>query len=132
LRALEESNHPVGIFLEYNRQRPFAIHAVNDLLEDLGDAEAFWSIMSGSGEEVSKGRAAVTLGPDSHVRVADLDFRPQEGTAYHILLSLRSRDGRELARNIYRNPFQPQPHPEGHPNRMDHEIGMRLWWAAGK
>jgi hypothetical protein len=62
--------------------------------------------------------------------VTDLDFRPKAGATYRVLLSLRSRNGRDLARNLYRNPFDPPPHPDGHPGRMDHEIGMRLWWAS--
>jgi hypothetical protein len=45
-------------------------------------------------------------------------------------LLLRASDGRELARNVYLDPFNHPPHPEGHPGRMDPEMGMRLWWAG--
>ena len=43
LRALEESNQPVGIFLEY-QDVPRALHAVNDLSADLGDCTAEWTV----------------------------------------------------------------------------------------
>ena len=47
LRALEESNQPVGIFLEY-KDAPLAIHAVNDLPRDLGDCVAEWMVTRGN------------------------------------------------------------------------------------
>jgi hypothetical protein len=34
--------------------------------------------------------------------------------------------------NTYANPFQPQPRPKGYPDRLDAELGMRLWWAGEK
>jgi hypothetical protein len=47
-----------------------------------------------------------------------------------LLGEVRAPDGRELARNTYRDPFHHPRQPQGHPDQMDHEIGMRLWWAA--
>jgi hypothetical protein len=76
------------------------------------------------------GKTAVHLGPDSHVRVGDLTFPVTTGVAYRVALLLRAADGRELARNVYVDPFHHPPHPDGHPQRMDQELGMRLWWAG--
>ena len=129
LRALEESNAPLGIFMEY-KDSPVALHAVNDTLADLGECVAEWIVTTNSGEEVTRGKRPVLLGPDSHARVGDLSFPVQKGTVYRVVLSLRAPDGRELARNVYRDPFHNPPRPAGHPGRMDPEIGMRLWWAG--
>jgi beta-mannosidase len=131
LRALEESNGPIGIFMEY-KDAPIALHAVNDSLSDLSECTAGWTVATESGEPIARGQSQVRLGPDSHVRVGDLSFKVTPSVAYRVTLILRAADGRELARNLYRDPFQHPPHPEGHPQRMDQEIGMRLWWAGEK
>ena len=129
LRALEESNAPIGIFMEY-KDTPLALHAVNDSLVDLGDCVAEWTVATESGDEVTRGKAPVHLGPDSHARVGDLSFQVQKGLAYRVALLLRAPDGRELARNLYLDPFHHPPLPEGYSRRMDPDLGMRLWWAG--
>jgi beta-mannosidase len=129
LRALEESNRPVGIFMEY-KNAPLALHAVNDSDQDLGECRAEWTVTKGQGERVTGGQQTVHLGPDSHLRVADLAFEVHPDARYQVALVLRGSDGRVLARNLYQDPFHPPAHPQGHPDRMDHEIGMRLWWAG--
>jgi|SRR5271157_1186014 len=129
LRALEESNTPIGIFMEY-KDTPLALHAVNDSLVDLGDCVAEWTVATESGDEVTRGKVPVHLGPDSHARVGDLSFQVQKGVAYRLALRLRAPDGRELARNVYLDPFHHPRLPEGYALRMDPDIGMRLWWAG--
>jgi len=128
LRAMEESNLPVGLFMEYG-EGPIVLHAVNDLPDDLGPCEARWTVTAPDGAEIASGTAELRLGPDSHVRVCDLAFPVAQGARINVALTLAAADGRVLARNVYRDPFNPPPHPAGHPLRMDHEIGMRLWWA---
>jgi beta-mannosidase len=129
LRALEESNKPVGIFMEY-KDAPVALHAVNDSLADLGNCLAEWVVTTESGAAVTKGKAQVRLGPDSHARVGSLSFQVQKATVYRVALWLRAPDGGELARNVYIDPFHHPPLPDGYPLRMDPDIGMRLWWAG--
>ena len=129
LRALEESNRPVGIFMEY-QEAPVALHAVNDLELDLGECTAEWTVVGDDGRPVTSGHHTVHLGPDSHVRIADLAFPVHPDSRYQITLVLRGPNGRELARNLYPDPFHPPVHPQGHPGRIDHELGMRLWWAG--
>jgi beta-mannosidase len=131
LRALEESNRPVGIFMEY-KDAPVALHAVNDRDEDLGECMAEWTVTKSDGERVTAGHQTIHLGPDSHVRIADLAFEVHPDVRYQVALVLRGSDGRELARNLYRDPFHSPSHPEGHPTRIDHELGMRLWWAGAR
>jgi beta-mannosidase len=129
VRALEESNQPLGIFMEY-KDTPVALHAVNDSLADLGECTAEWTVTTNNGQDVAHGKGRVHLGPDSHARLGDLSFAVEKDVAYRVVLSLRAPDGRELARNVYLDPFHHPQRPEGHPGRMDPEIGMRLWWAG--
>lgn len=131
LRALEESNAPVGIFMEY-KDSPVALHAVNDSLEDLGDCMAEWVAATQDGHEVGSGKVPIHLGPDSHVRVGEPAFPVRKDTVYRVTLLLRAADDHVLARNVYLDPFHPQRIPEGYPQRMDPDIGMRLWWAGGE
>jgi beta-mannosidase len=131
LHALEESNAPVGIFMEYN-DGPVAIWAVNDRLDDLGECRASWVVTTDQDEEIMRWEVAIVLGPDSSVRVGDLVFTVDPGRSYCVALMLRSANGKALARNIYRDPFHPVPHPDGHPHRLEHELGMRLFWAESR
>lgn len=48
----------------------------------------------------------------------------------NVALVVRDAAGKEVARNVYRDPFHPQRHPRGHPGRIDNELGMRHWWAG--
>jgi beta-mannosidase len=130
LRALQESNQPIGIFMEHNT-KPIALYVVNDTSADLGNCFARWSVSTSTGI-IAEDSQPVRIGPDSHRRLRDFEFTIKEGETYKIVLELLSPDGRVLAHNSYLNPFQPQARPRGYPDRMDDELGMRLWWADEK
>jgi beta-mannosidase len=127
LRAMEESNQPVGIFMEHTTE-PRALYAVNDSSADLGECVAHWRV-STSKEIIVDDAQTVRLGPDSHQKIRDLKFPVKEGEEYRVALELTGPHGEVLACNNYIDPFQLQPRPEGYPERMDNELGMRLWWA---
>jgi beta-mannosidase len=131
LRAMMESNQPVGIFMEHTT-KPFALHAVNDSLADLGNCVAHWRVTSSSTEVVAEDSQPVRIGPDSGQKIRDFTFPMKEGETYTVELDLWSADGKVLAHNVYVNPFQPQPRPKDYPDQMDDELGMRLWWAGEK
>jgi beta-mannosidase len=130
LRAMMESNQPVGIFMEH-KDKPVALYAVNDSSTDLGKCTAHWHVSSSKGA-IADDAQPVQLGPDSHQKIRDLTFPVAEGESYEITLDLVSPDGKILAHNEYVDPFRPQPRPQGYPERMDDELGMRLWWAGQK
>lgn len=130
VRAMQESNQPVGVFMEYNREGSVALHAANDTLADLGLCQASWECLSPNGAVLASGQAAVTLGPDSHGRICDLRLPVRKEQPCEVGLSLVTAAGRVLARNRYRNPFNPPARPEGYPKRVDHDVGMRLWWSV--
>jgi hypothetical protein len=81
---------------------------------------------------ITEDSQSVRLGPDSHLKIRDFGFELREGETYQIVLELLAADGKVLARNTYLDPFKPQPRPEGYADRMDDELGMRLWWAGEK
>ncbi len=64
------------------------------------------------------------------MRIGDLTFPVKDAQVYQVMLDLTSKDGKTLARNVYIDPFHHLKHPKDHPGRMDHELGMRLWWAG--
>jgi beta-mannosidase len=129
LRALRESNQPIGVFMEH-KDGPVALHAVNDSDADLGECVARWRVTRAGGEIVTQGTAALQLAADSHARVTHLTFAVDPAVAYEVVLDLATKAGRPLAHNVYVDPFRHPARPEGYPSRMDDELGMRLWWAG--
>jgi hypothetical protein len=74
----------------------------------------------------------VRMSPDSVRKIRDFAFPVNKGETYKVTLELIASDGKVLAHNTYVDAFELQPRPEGYPDRMDDEIGMRLWWAGEK
>jgi len=128
LRALMESNQPVGIFMEY-KDAPGTVWAVNDLLTDYGKCRAEWTVTTTDGALIQHDSAEIALGPDSRVKVTDLSFPVTSEVVYRIVLNLYAPDGARLAHNVYEDPFHHPARLEPHPRKMDHEVGMRTWWA---
>lgn len=128
IRAMMESNQPVGIFMEHTT-KPIALYFANDSLADLGTCTARWRVTVGSGT-VSEDSQRIRIGPDSGQKIRDLSFEVKDNETYKVELELWSPEGRLLAHNSYVDPFRPQPRPKDFPDRMDDELGMRLWWAG--
>jgi len=128
LRALQESNQPIGIFMEHDT-KPSRLYAVNDSSADLGNCIARWRVTTSAGV-IAEDSQRVEMGPDSLEKIRDLRFAVKTGETYKIELSLVTDDGQVLANNVYLNPFQAQPLPDGYPDRIDDELGVRLWWSA--
>jgi beta-mannosidase len=131
LRAMMESNQPVGIFMEHTT-KPLALYAVNDSPTDLGNCVARWRVTSSSSEVVAEDSQPLRMGPDSGQKIRDFAFSLKEGETYNVELDLWSADGKLVAHNSYVDPFHPQPRPKDYPDRLDEELGMRLWWAGEK
>lgn len=128
LKALHESNQPLGIFMKY-RDKPVAIWVVNDTIREFPGCLAKWLVLDGEGNRIASGESNIDVPEDSAVFVSDLLFPVEADTRYRISLLLSDAEGNPLAKNIYLYPLQHPPHPKGHPGRMSHELGMRLYWA---
>ena len=122
-----ESNQPVGIFLEHSAEGLKGVWAVNDTPTYIESCTVIWSIVS-KNDCVSK-RITVDLMPDNAVSVCEISFTPEENKNYDIFLSVFDSSGKQIAHNKYINVFKKTKHPDGHPMRIDHELGMRLFWA---
>ena len=123
-----ESNQTLGIFMEH-RDEPEAIWIANDRLQSFPSCLAEWAVTVGCGKKVTAGSAVIDIPANRAVRIQDLRFPVDPGKAYTVSLSLKDSRGNLLAENIYRDAFHHPPHPKGHPKRISHELGMRLYDA---
>ncbi len=128
LQALIESNQPLGVFMEH-RDGPVAIWAVNDLLTAFPNCTVDWVALSEEGHVVAEGRLAVDLPANAALWVSDLSFPVAADRGYRVRLAMHDAEGHLLAANTYEDPFRHPPHPQGHPDPMSHELGMRLFGA---
>ena len=128
LKALEESNQPMGVFMEY-KDKPLAIWVVNDLLESFTDCSVEWVVSDDNGARIVSGNRKIDIGEDCAIRVCDFTFEVDEMTVYNVNLFVRDKNGKLLVKNTYKNAFQHPAHPEGHPTDMTHELGMRVFGA---
>lgn len=128
LDAMLESNMPTGVFLRYNDVKMDSIFAVNDLLTPIGDCTVEWVISDGQSHVLCKGAQEIHLGADSRVKVCDLDFdaAPYERVDVALLVH---QNGETICTNHYEDVLHFPKHIEGHPSRISHELGMRLYFA---
>jgi len=52
-----------------------------------------------------------------------------EGQRWDLYVSITGKDGNCIAQNSYRDIFALSSRVKGHPERMSHETGMRIYWA---
>jgi len=127
LDAMLESNMPQGIFLKYDK-KPDSIYAVNDSLSSLGKCEVRWNFVDVDGARIIHGERLIDLGPDTIIRVEDLSSCPPLKGRVDVSLILL-KEGRIVCSNHYEDFLSMPEHIQGHPSRIDHELGMRLYFA---
>lgn len=128
LDAMLESNMPVGIFLKYSRDHADGIYAVNDDLEAVGDVQANYIFTDAAGNVITSGSCSLQLGADTAVHVCDTPLKAEDHDVVNCTLLL-IKNGRVIHSNHYEDLFHMPEHVEGHPERMSHEIGIRLYFA---
>ncbi len=127
LRALRESNQPTAVILERTALEATGILLVNDTKEDFGGVQVSYTVTvdGGTTRDVV---AEADLTGDAIVRVCDLDLDSDLGARVDVRLAVRCiRDGRLVAANRYDDVFRHPAHVPGHPDRMSHELGMRVY-----
>lgn len=129
LQAMLESNRPVGIFAKY-KDKLDAVYVVNDTEDAFRNCTVQWALtIAETGEVVKQGRKIISIEEDSIVQAEAFDYKWEENVKYNLTLMLDSEAGFMIARNSYKDiSFLPGRVP-GHPDRMSHEFGMRLYWA---
>jgi len=127
--AFAESNGPIGVFLKKSGNG-YDMLLVNDSDETLEALDVSWRIVGPGGVSLAGGQIRVGAAVDSIQTIARLaDERLAAGESYVAVLTVRSRTGKMLARNRYDDLTQHPPRPAGHPRRMSHELGVRLFHA---
>lgn len=129
LQAMLESNAPVGIFAKY-RDTLDGIYAVNDTAKRYEDCEVRWVITETESKKiVVENTVKIQINPDSVQEVAGFEDNFGEGQRWNLYMCITDRDGVCLAQNFYEDIFALAPRVKGHPDRMSHETGMRIYWA---
>lgn len=129
LQAMLESNGPVGIFAKY-RDTLDGLYAVNDSDKRYEECELFWVITeTESGDIIAQESVKIQMEPDSAQEAVHFKEGCGEGQRWNLYVSIRDREGNCIAQNSYKDIFALSPRVKGHPERMSHETGMRIYWA---
>lgn len=128
LDAMLESNRPLGVFLKYNRDHVDGIYAVNDDLKALGEVQVRYVLTDAGGEVIADETRNVELGADDIAHVCKVHCRAEDHEKVNAGLMI-IKDGVVLCSNHYEDIFNLPEHVSGHPHRISHELGMRLYFA---
>ncbi len=128
VRALKESNQPVGVMMETDGKKPIAVWIVNDLLKSFKKARVCWQIADDQNKLVFRSENTVDFPPNSLLKVYDFDFQPDLEKEYTVRLKLYDENGVILSENLYEKAFNPPEHVPGHPYQMHHGLALRMYW----
>ena len=129
LQAILESNAPVGAFAKHKDYLD-SLYIVNDTDGALGECELTWIITETlNGELVEKGSVKAEVPADSRVMVKTFEKEYGKGKKWNLTLILSDNSGKCMAKNTYQDICTLLSRVDGHPDRMSHEFGMRLYWA---
>jgi beta-mannosidase len=127
LKALFESNQPLGVFWK-EKDTSCIIYAVNDTPLSLPGCALEVRALDAEGRPLFESVFSLDLPADGIVKAGGAEgIQNVRGKVTEILLRLKNKAGEEIASNRYEKPFDHPPHPQGHPQRMSHELGMRLY-----
>jgi len=127
VRALEESNQPLAVFMSYGLKEIHKICIANDTLNDYGEVSVRITMIRNKAEESSHVFTA-SLGKDTLVTFSP-DVLTYEATDCIDVTLVLEKGHQVLAINHYENIFAfPQKLP-GYPSRISHEFGVRLYDA---
>ncbi|WEV67312.1 hypothetical protein OZX72_08790 [Bifidobacterium sp. ESL0769] len=123
---LKAINQPIGVFFEQTAHCIKSIKAVNDSNHILANVEVSWKIFDQDAGKKIENRTTITLGNGDVTDVSTLDIT-DNGHRWDAELSLQDSSGTVIAENTYADIFNHPQHPKGHPNRISHEYGIRLY-----
>ena len=120
---------PVGVFAKHKDYLD-SLYIVNDTHEDLGQCELTWIITEAfSGNLVEKGTVTAEIQADSCIKAKEFESGYGKEQKWNLTLILSDYDGKCIAKNTYQDICTLLSRVDGHPERMSHEFGMRLYWA---
>lgn len=128
LDAMLESNQPIGVFLKYGKDEIEGVYAVNDSLSAYDAVEVELFLTNCKGDTILSEKVSLNLDADGIKKVYGLDIKREDMP--HVNCALVMTKGNTVfAANYYEDLFVMPEHIKGHPSRMDHELGMRLYFA---
>ncbi|MCI6006565.1 MAG: glycoside hydrolase family 2 TIM barrel-domain containing protein [Blautia sp.] len=129
LNAILESNMPMGVFAKYKDSLE-GIYVVNDKDREYTDCTVHWVIIDAdTGEVVEQNQVKIDVNEDCCLKVKEFPEDYGKERKWNLSLTLTDSQGKCLAANSYTDIFHLLKRVKGHPERMSHEIGMRLYWA---
>ncbi|MBR4236482.1 MAG: hypothetical protein IKR85_10565 [Clostridia bacterium] len=123
-RAMLESNKMLLPILEHD-EKPLALWIVNDWLKEIKSVRLKAYVIDAAGNGTYRNEWTLDVQPDCSVRVTDFDADLIDKT---LLLVIEDENGQELSRNAYERPLYIPKHPAGHPNRMDNDMGVHIYY----
>lgn len=123
-RAMLESNQMQCAILECTTEAK-ALWAANDRLEAYLGAVLTAVVTDQAGNLILREEHVFDLPADETVRVTDFTHDLKGAT---VILELRTAEGILLHRNRYVDPQVHPEHPQGHPNKMDNDIGIHIYY----
>lgn len=129
LQALYESNMPLGVFVKY-KDKLDGIYVVNDLDDSYNNCTLQWTIIDhATGKMVCSDTKQIDIAADSITEAKSLGIKNTDNKNWNVALKLLDKKGVCIAKNTYQNIFYLPNRVDGHPQRMSHELGMRLYRA---
>ena len=116
---------PVGVFLKYKDQLD-EVHVVNDYPYSLGTCTVSCHLKDNQGKVLFSKEVEVEVPEDCNLTV--FRFEDQFPKTEDCVLEIKRGD-EILSHNEYHKLFHMPEHVKGHPERMDHELGCRLYFA---
>jgi beta-mannosidase len=127
LKALYESNQPLAVMLR-EKEGKQVLSVVNDTPFSYPSCRAEIRALDAGRRLLFESLFSFDLPPDAVTDAGECEgIRQIRDRVMEIRLILKDGEGHELALNRYEKPFEHPPHPAGHPRRMSHELGMRLY-----
>jgi len=129
LRAFDEACKPIAVIGRI-KTGSLEITVVNDF-ERSFECMLEWTVVKTTdGQVISAGEKSADIPVDCAVNIAYLPVALVENEAYRVALILKDKNDKStIALNIYDDILNNPQHPEGHYNRMSHELGVRLFNA---
>jgi hypothetical protein len=117
--------------LEHDGRRPFALWVFNDTPNDHAGAVAICRVYDGENRLRFEARNPITIQANRSQRVGAADWPVPAAECDRVELDILDRDGAELARNGYRQPFRPASRPRGYPWKFDPFLGCKVFDLPG-